>query len=86
MSRPKPTPPRRLAAIMEDIDMALSANHATTQEVIEAARQMAVSAAAQMVADCPGCNRAAVIEAIVADLKSALSVRLMLGGCAVGEA
>lgn len=86
MTRPTPTSPARLADLMADIDAVLTRRHATTQEVIEAARQMAVSAAAQMADDCPGASRTGIIRAVVADLERALSLRLMLFAGGGGEA
>ena len=76
----------RLIDLMADIDEVLSRHRATTQEVIVAARQMAVSAAAQMADDNPGCNRTALVSTITDDLRRALSLRLTLFAGKAGEA
>lgn len=67
----------RMAVVMRHVNRGLSKAHATTLETIIAARLVAVAGASQLANDNPHANRMELIDGIVADLRHALTQRLM---------
>ena len=67
----------RMAMVMRHVERGLAKAHVTTLESIIAARLVAVSGAAQIASDNPQTSRMELIDGIVADLRHALTQRLM---------
>ncbi len=67
----------RMDVVMRHVNRGLSKAHVNTLETIIAARLVAVSGAAQVATDNPQANRMELIDGIVADLRQALTRRLM---------
>jgi len=67
----------RMQTVMRHVDRGLSKAHATTVEVLIAARQMTVSALAQLCTDNPQADRLQLIDDVCADLRQALMKRIL---------
>ena len=68
---------QRMQTVMRHVDRGLSKAHTTTVEVLIAARQMTVSALAQICTDNPQADRLQLIDDVCADLREALMKRIM---------
>ena len=67
----------RMQTVMRHVDRGLSKAHATTVEVLIAARQMTVSALAQLCTDNPQASEMHLIDDVCDDLREALMKRIM---------
>lgn len=67
----------RMQTVMRHVDRGLSKAHATTVEVLIAARQMTVSALAQLCTDNPQADRLQLIDDVLSDLRQVLMKRIM---------
>lgn len=67
----------RMQTVMRHVDRGLSKAHATTVEVLIAARQMTASALAQLCTDNPQADRLQLIDDVCADLREALMKSIM---------
>ena len=67
----------RMRVVMRHVDRGLSKAHVTTVEMLIAARQMTVSALAQLCTDNPQADRLQIIDDVCADLRQALMKRIM---------
>lgn len=67
----------RMAMVLRHVERGLSKAHTTTLETIIAARIITVSSAEQMASDNPHASLMEIIDGIVADLRYALTQRLM---------
>ena len=67
----------RMQVVMRHVDRGLSKAHATTVEVLIAARQMTVSALAQLCTDNPQADRLQLIDDVLSDLRQVLMKRIL---------
>lgn len=67
----------RMQTVMRHVDRGLSKAHTTTVEVLIAARQMTVSALAQLCTDNPQADRLQLIDDVLSDLRQVLMKRIM---------
>lgn len=67
----------RMQTVMRHVDRGLSKAHVTTVEVLIAARQMTVSALAQLCTDNPQASEMHLIDDVCADLRQALMKRIL---------
>lgn len=67
----------RMRVVMRHVDRGLSKAHVTTVEMLIAARQMTVSALAQLCTDNPQASEMHLIDDVCADLRQALMKRIM---------
>ena len=67
----------RMQTVMRHVDRGLSKAHVTTVEMLIAARQMTVSALAQLCTDNPQADRLQLIDDVCADLRQALMKRIL---------
>ena len=67
----------RMQTVMRHVDSGLSKAHATTVEVLIAARQMTASALAQLCTDNPQASEMHLIDDVCDDLREALMKRIM---------
>lgn len=67
----------RMQTVMHHVDRGLSKAHATTVEVLIAARQMTVSALTQLCTDNPQADRLQLIDDVCADLRQVLMKRIL---------
>lgn len=67
----------RMQTVMRHVDRGLSKAHVTTVEMLIAARQMTVSALAQLCTDNPQADRLQLIHDVCADLRQALMKRIL---------
>ena len=67
----------RMQTVMRHVDRGLLKAHVTTVEMLIAARQMTVSALAQLCTDNPQADRLQLIDDVCADLRQALMKRIM---------
>lgn len=67
----------RMRVVMRHVERGLSKAHVTTVEMLIAARQMAVSALAQLCTDNPQADRLKLIDDVCDDLREALMKRIM---------
>lgn len=66
----------RMQTVMRHVDCGLSKAHVTTVETIIAARQMIISAMAQLVHDNPHASSLTLIDDVCNDLRQALMKRI----------
>ena len=69
----------RMQTVMRHVDRGLSKAHVTTVEMLIAARQMTVSALAQLCTDNPQADRLQLIDDVCTDLRQALTKRILPG-------
>lgn len=67
----------RMQTVMRHVDRGLSKAHVTTVEMLIAARQMTVSALAQLCTDNPQASEMHLIDDVCDDLREALMKRIM---------
>jgi hypothetical protein len=67
----------RMRVVMRHVDRGLSKAHVTTVEMLIAARQMTVSALAQLCTDNPQASEMHLIDDVCDDLREALMKRIM---------
>ena len=67
----------RMQTVMRHVDRGLSKAHVTTVEMLIAARQMTVSALAQLCTDNPQASEMHLIDDVCADLRQALMKRIL---------
>lgn len=67
----------RMRVVMRHVDRGLSKAHVTTVEMLIAARQMTVSALAQLCTDNPQASEMHLIDDVCADLRQALMKRIL---------
>ena len=67
----------RMRVVMRHVDRGLSKAHVTTIEMLIAARQMTVSALAQLCTDNPQASEMHLIDDVCDDLREALMKRIM---------
>ena len=67
---------QRMLELLGLIDKTMSEAHCTTSEMILVARQMTISATAQLAEDNPGCDRPALIRGVIKPLEDMLKLRL----------
>lgn len=67
----------RMQAVMRHVDRGLSKAHVTTIEMLIVARQITVSALAQLCTDNPQASEMHLIDDVCADLRQALMKRIM---------
>lgn len=67
----------RMQTVMRHVDRALSKAHVTTVEMLIAARQMTVSALAQLCTDNPQASEMHLIDDVCNDLRQALMKRIL---------
>lgn len=67
----------RMRVVMRHVDRGLSKAHVTTVEMLIAARQMTVSALAQLCTDNPQASEMHLIDDVCNDLRQALMKRIM---------
>lgn len=67
----------RMQTVMRHVDRGLSKAHVTTVEMLIAARQMTVSALAQLCTDNPQADRLQLIDDVLSDLRQVLMKRIM---------
>ena len=67
----------RMRVVMRHVDRGLSKAHVTTVEMLIAARQMTVSALAQLCTDNPQASEMHLIDDVCDDLRQALMKRIM---------
>ena len=67
----------RMQTVMRHVDRGLSKAHVTTVEMLIAARQMTVSALAQLCTDNPQTDRLQLIDDVLSDLRQVLMKRIM---------
>lgn len=67
----------RMQTVMRHVDRGLSKAHVTTVEMLIAARQMTVSALAQLCTDNPQADQLQLIDDVCADLREALMKRIL---------
>ena len=68
---------QRMQTVMRHVDRGLSKAHVTTVEMLIAARQMTVSALAQLCTDNPQADRLQLIDDVCADLRQVLMKRIL---------
>ena len=78
----------RMQTVMRHVDRGLSKAHVTTVEMLIAARQMTVSALAQLCTDNPQADRLQLMNDVCADLRHVLMKRILpeMAITPVGEA
>jgi hypothetical protein len=67
----------RMRVVMRHVDRGLSKAHVTTVEMLIAARQMTVSALAQLCTDNPQADRLQLIDDVLSDLRQVLMKRIL---------
>jgi hypothetical protein len=67
----------RMQTVMRHVDRGLSKAHVTTVEMLIAARQMTVSALAQLCTDNPQADRLQLIDDVLSDLRQVLMKRIL---------
>lgn len=67
----------RMQVVMRHVDRGLSKAHVTTVEMLIAARQMTVSALAQLCTDNPQADRLKLIDDVLTDLRQVLMKRIL---------
>lgn len=67
----------RMQTVMRHVDRGLSKAHVTTVEMLIAARQMTVSALAQLCTDNPQASEMHLIDDVLSDLRQALMKRIL---------
>lgn len=67
----------RMQTVMRHVNRGLSKAHVTTVEMLIAARQMTVSALAQLCTDNPQASEMHLIDDVCADLRQALMKRIL---------
>ena len=68
---------KRILELLGKVDALARECHMTTAEMLVVARQMAVSATAQMAEDNPGCDRFKLVCGVVTQLEDALKQRVL---------
>jgi len=67
----------RMQTVMRHVNRGLSKAHVTTVEMLIAARQMTVSALAQICTDNPQADRLQLIDDVLSDLRQVMMKRIM---------